>query len=259
MSDKKAELIASLAKHCEDLVREAKDSIFHDGIMHKTNLNYAINPTISGLLFAALMRHIGYGPEREMTPEDDEITQFYIDMNVWFVEWSAYPSINTEMYGTTAVWDAVRLQRINKSGFLFIDIPFAILWIQKELTGELTIVDDKPSVKLGEEIALAVYQKLNEIFLPEYEVAVAAKEARLATPAKNVAQEPETEQPDRVAQLLVEPKKEVVAEAPKDEFDISALGNLDLDGAASRVEEMRQGGGEVVEASNECEGGACKI
>lgn len=32
-----------------------------------------------------------------------------------------------------------------------------------------------------------------------------------------------------------------------------------LDEAQDRVETMRDGGGEIVEASDECEGGGCKI
>ncbi|QYW03000.1 hypothetical protein pEaSNUABM14_00040 [Erwinia phage pEa_SNUABM_14] len=39
-----------------------------------------------------------------------------------------------------------------------------------------------------------------------------------------------------------------------DDFDIP-----DLDEAEQRAEAKRDGGGEVVEASDECEGGACKI
>lgn len=47
--------------------------------------------------------------------------------------------------------------------------------------------------------------------------------------------------------------------AEADDFDISALGNVDFDAVNSRVAEMQAGGGEVLEASDECEGGACKI
>lgn len=32
-----------------------------------------------------------------------------------------------------------------------------------------------------------------------------------------------------------------------------------VDGVEERVESMRDGGGEIVEASDECEGGGCKI
>lgn len=37
------------------------------------------------------------------------------------------------------------------------------------------------------------------------------------------------------------------------------LSHLDLESAEAKVETMRDGGGEVVEPSDECEGGACKI
>lgn len=46
---------------------------------------------------------------------------------------------------------------------------------------------------------------------------------------------------------------------PKDDFDIDALANVDFEAVDKRVEEMQAGGGEVLEASDECEGGACKI
>lgn len=259
MKDNKELLIESMVKHCENLVRESGNSIFHEGVMHKESLHYAKNPSIAGLLMAALMRHLGYGPDREITPEDDQITDFYCKLNTLWEDWSVYPALNGEVYGSMAIWDTARLMRLNKAGFRYIDVKLTLLWIQQELTGKLTFVDDNVELGVATEVGKEIISRLNDIFLPEHAAAKAAKEARLAAPAKNVAQEPETEQPDRVAQLLVEPKKEVVEEAPKDEFDISALGNLDLDSAASRVEEMRQGGGEVVEASDECEGGACKI
>lgn len=60
-----------------------------------------------------------------------------------------------------------------------------------------------------------------------------------------------TEGKDLTAYLL-EPKKE-------EELDISALGNIDFDAVGARVDQMQAGGGEVVEASNECDGGGCKI
>lgn len=48
-------------------------------------------------------------------------------------------------------------------------------------------------------------------------------------------------------------------EPAKDEMDLSALGNIDFDAVNERVSVMQEGGGEVVEASNECDGGGCKI
>lgn len=48
-------------------------------------------------------------------------------------------------------------------------------------------------------------------------------------------------------------------EPSKDEMDLSALGNIDFDAVGERVAVMQEGGGEVLEASDECEGGACKI
>lgn len=47
--------------------------------------------------------------------------------------------------------------------------------------------------------------------------------------------------------------------AVADEFDISALGNVDFDAVNERVAEKQAGGGEVLEANDECEGGGCKI
>jgi hypothetical protein len=44
-----------------------------------------------------------------------------------------------------------------------------------------------------------------------------------------------------------------------DEFNMDGLESLDLEGAEKAAEEKAAGGGEVVEASNECEGGGCKI
>lgn len=44
--------------------------------------------------------------------------------------------------------------------------------------------------------------------------------------------------------------------AVEDDFD---LGHLDLDAAAENVERMRDGGGEVLEATNSCDGGGCII
>lgn len=43
------------------------------------------------------------------------------------------------------------------------------------------------------------------------------------------------------------------------DFDIDALSALDLEAAEKVAEEKQAGGGEVVEASNECDGGGCKI
>jgi uncharacterized protein YciI len=43
------------------------------------------------------------------------------------------------------------------------------------------------------------------------------------------------------------------------DFNIDALSSLDLDAAERAAEEKQAGGGEVVEASNECDGGGCKI
>lgn len=42
----------------------------------------------------------------------------------------------------------------------------------------------------------------------------------------------------------------------EDDFD---LGHLDLDAASENVERMRDGGGEVLEATNSCDGGGCII
>lgn len=47
--------------------------------------------------------------------------------------------------------------------------------------------------------------------------------------------------------------------AKDDEMDLGALGNIDFDAVSERVAVMQEGGGEVLEASDECEGGACKI
>lgn len=44
-----------------------------------------------------------------------------------------------------------------------------------------------------------------------------------------------------------------------DDFDLGALGDIDFDAVEKRVDQMQEGGGEVVEASDECEGGGCKI
>ncbi|UVD42021.1 hypothetical protein KPN8_230 [Klebsiella phage KPN8] len=44
-----------------------------------------------------------------------------------------------------------------------------------------------------------------------------------------------------------------------DMFDVDQLNNLNLEAVEEKVESLRDGGGEVVEASDECEGGACKI
>lgn len=41
-------------------------------------------------------------------------------------------------------------------------------------------------------------------------------------------------------------------------MDLNALDTLDLEGAEERVKELQEGGGEVVEASNDCVDG-CKI
>lgn len=43
------------------------------------------------------------------------------------------------------------------------------------------------------------------------------------------------------------------------DFNIDALSALDLDAAEKVAEAKQAGGGEVVEASNECDGGGCKI
>jgi hypothetical protein len=56
-----------------------------------------------------------------------------------------------------------------------------------------------------------------------------------------------------LSSYLQEPAK------PADDLDFGALGNIDFDAVDKRVEEMQNGGGEVVEASNECDGGGCKI
>lgn len=255
MPDKKAELVASLAKHAEDLIRESGGSIFHDGIMNKFNLRYAENPSPSGLIFAALMRHMGYGPEHEPSPEDDKISQFYVDLNEGFYHWSAFPAVDGKSHCKTACWDQIRMQRISTAGFLFIDIPFAMLWAQKELTGEFGIANDKPDTNLGELVVLEIYQKLNATFLAEYDAAVAEHKTRLASSEEKIWVTRVPEESDGVAKLLFEPKKK----DQREELDIDALNTLDLDGAAERVEEMRQGGGEVLEPSNKCDSGACEI
>lgn len=41
-----------------------------------------------------------------------------------------------------------------------------------------------------------------------------------------------------------------------DDFD---LGHLDLDAAEAKAESMRDGGGEVLEPTNSCDGGGCII
>lgn len=46
------------------------------------------------------------------------------------------------------------------------------------------------------------------------------------------------------------------------ESDIGDFGNLDaldFEQTNKRVEELRDAGGEVLEASDDCEGGACKL
>lgn len=45
----------------------------------------------------------------------------------------------------------------------------------------------------------------------------------------------------------------------QDDFDIDAIAKLNFDGVDKRVEEMQEGGGEVLEPSNKCESGACEI
>lgn len=44
----------------------------------------------------------------------------------------------------------------------------------------------------------------------------------------------------------------------EDDFE-SALDGIDFDAVGEKVDELQSGGGEVVEASDDCEGGACKI
>lgn len=44
-----------------------------------------------------------------------------------------------------------------------------------------------------------------------------------------------------------------------DDFDLGALGDIDFDAVEQRVDQMQAGGGVIVEASDECEGGGCKI
>lgn len=51
--------------------------------------------------------------------------------------------------------------------------------------------------------------------------------------------------------------KPPVSEQPKDEMDF--LDSLDFDSLESTLESKRSGGGEVLEASNVCEGGGCTI
>lgn len=46
---------------------------------------------------------------------------------------------------------------------------------------------------------------------------------------------------------------------PADELDLGALATIDFDAVNQRVHVMQEGGGEVVEPSNDCEGGGCKI
>lgn len=53
-----------------------------------------------------------------------------------------------------------------------------------------------------------------------------------------------------------------LAEATKDNsdgLDLDALDNFDFDNVLSAVEEKRDGGAEIFEASNVCESGACAI
>lgn len=47
--------------------------------------------------------------------------------------------------------------------------------------------------------------------------------------------------------------------AASDDFDIDALDGVDFETVTAEVENKRSGGGVVIEASDECEGGGCKI
>lgn len=57
-----------------------------------------------------------------------------------------------------------------------------------------------------------------------------------------------------LSSYLKEPVKSV-----SDDLDMGALAGMDFGAVEERVEQMQAGGGEVVEASDECEGGGCKI
>lgn len=69
---------------------------------------------------------------------------------------------------------------------------------------------------------------------------------------KVAVEEPVQQEGKDLTAYLVEPKKE-------EELDIGALGSIDFDAVGERVDQMQAGGGEVLEPSDDCEGGACKI
>lgn len=45
----------------------------------------------------------------------------------------------------------------------------------------------------------------------------------------------------------------------EDDLNLDALDSLDFTGIEATIEDKRSGGGEIIEASSECEGGGCKI
>lgn len=231
MSDKKSQLLVGITRHCVQLLRNDGQSIFHDAIIHKESLNQAISPTVPSLFLSALdllLKEIG----NELLPA--KVEAFYRTKQP--ENWYTFPAvfggpIDRGYYEAPRSIDhqTVRFQK-NEIGpnFSFADIPLVKVLIECELAGRILIKDGVPATPNADQLLSDVVVCLNEAFADDYNAAMEAKEKTTSLHLKK-------------------------------ELDLSQLATLDIDGALSRVEEKRSGGGEVVDPSDDCESGACKI
>lgn len=261
----------------EAMVREAKDSIFHGGhVMHAEDHRRASTPSFSQLMQAAILRTGGEIDVTKYAPGEDPVTSFYIKLPGMLGNgFSAYPSMRKENVwaGSTYVWETTLIQRLSPAGMTYLENPFATVWLQHALTGEVKCAENEtgilaPVIDLGTDTYNEICKELSKRFDADYQKGLDAQNAKLEAKQQEAMAEAEAKAnaPKGVDHLLVEeahqpakPALMVSETKSTDDFDIGALDSLNLDDALARVDEKRSGGGEVVEASNECEGGACKI
>lgn len=279
MSEVKNKIITTFVDLAEAFIRESKDSIFRDGhVIHRQSHDRAQTPTFSALMMRCIVIYRGVAKMEDIKPGNDPITEFYIRLPAILGNgFSAYPTVSKDYpwAGTRYEWQTALIQRLTESGINYIELPLAIVWLQYEL--EQKIISETredgslvPNMELGTEVYNTIATMLSDRFEKDYQERL---EERKREEAERAAEEESavkvadnTMQPKGVDHLILDPNHEMPAarsvsvEGPKDDgFDIDALDGLNLDDALDRVDAKRSGGGEVVEASNECDSGGCKI
>lgn len=203
-------------------------SLVHFGeVKHRATHVRAITPNLNGLLLNALIE--------TMSVDDEQFgNKIFIDLGKAAGEdWFAGPGILNldNRAGDRFKWEECVFLKMKVAGVEYHSIDTIAAYAELKLKGVLTPAEgDGFKFDTGIAFIESIGMQLHEHYLPIYN------------------------------ERLTEMEKETVAAQPKagDEMDIDALAKVDFDAVGSRVEEMQGGGGEVLDADNDC-GDACKI